>query len=225
MAGSLKLTSHTSHSKTIARHCICVFLLFVFCHPTFAATEQQRAVWYRYYDKNGIANVSTSVTPEHIRHGYEALDRNMQVIKRSRPYNASTDLQQSSRRESLARQRERDMKLKRAYGTSQIAASKRDQALANLKKQLQYQQEQLKLLQKDKINFKRQQMEFFRKGETVPAQLKTNIENNAKNIDNIKRVVESLRISYRKTESDYAEIINRLTALEPAKTKTTPKSP
>ena len=68
-------------------------------------------------------------------------------------------------------------------------------------------------------------MEFFRKGETVPAQLETKIENNAKNIDNIKRVVESLRISYRKTESDYAEIINRLTALEPAKTKTTPKSP
>ena len=68
-------------------------------------------------------------------------------------------------------------------------------------------------------------MEYFRKGETIPAQLKTNVENNAKNIENIKRVVESLRISYRKTESDYAEIINRLTALEPAKTKTTPKSP
>ena len=224
MAGSLKLTSHASHSKTIARY-ICVFLLFLFGHSTFAATEQQRAVWYRYYDKNGIANVSTSVTPEHIRHGYEALDRNMQVIQRSRPYNASADLQQSSRRESLARQRERDMKLKRAYGNPRIAAGKRDQALANLKKQLQFQQEQLKQLQKDKISFKRQQMEYFRKGETVPAQLKSNIESNAQNIENIKRMVESLRISYRKTESDYAEIINRLTALEPAKTKTTPKSP
>lgn len=90
---------------------------------------------------------------------------------------------------------------------------------------MQFQQEQLKQLQKDKISFKRQQMEYFRKGETVPAQLKSNIESNAQNIENIKRMVESLRISYRKTESDYAEIINRLTALEPATTKTTPKSP
>jgi hypothetical protein len=42
------------------------------------------------------------VTPEHIRYGYEALDRNMQVIKQNQPYNANKDVQQASRRESLA---------------------------------------------------------------------------------------------------------------------------
>ena len=204
---------------------LALVILFLSATLSHGANAQPKAVWYRYYDGKGVANISTSVTPAHIRYGYEALDRNMQVIQRSRPYTASADLQQSSRRESLARQRGRDMKLNRAYGNPRIAAGKRDQALANLKKQLQFQQEQLKQLQKDKISFKRQQMEYFRKGETVPAQLKSNIESNAQNIENIKRMVESLRISYRKTESDYAEIINRLTALEPAKTKTTPKSP
>jgi chromosome segregation ATPase len=190
-----------------------VFLL-IFCSSSFAATEQPRAVWYRYYDKNGVANVSTSVTPEHIRYGYEALDRNMQVIKRNRAYNATVDVQQSSRRESMARQREQDMRLKRAYGNTKIAATKRDQILANLKKQLNYQQEQLQQLQQDKIGFKRQEMEYHRKGETLPAQLKNNLDNNAKNIENVKRTVESLRNAYHKTETDYADIINRLKNLE-----------
>ena len=117
--------------------------------------DPPKAVWYRYYDSKGIANVSSNVTPNHIRYGYEALDRNMQVIKRNRAYNATVDVQQSSRRESIARQREQDMRLKRAYGNTKIAATKRDQILASLKKQLNYQQQQLQQLQKDKIGFKK----------------------------------------------------------------------
>lgn len=214
MTGSLKCGFGISHFTTIARNYICSFFLLIFCSSSFAATEQPRAVWYRYYDKNGVANVSTSVTPEHIRYGYEALDRNMQVIKRNRAYNATADVQQSSRRESMARQREQDMRLKRAYGNTKIAAIKRDQILANLKKQLNYQQEQLQQLQQDKIGFKRQEMEYHRKGEALPAQLKNNLDNNAKNIENVKRTVESLRNAYHKTETDYADIINRLKNLE-----------
>ena len=56
--------------------------------------DPPKAVWYRYYDSKGIANVSSSVTPNHIRYGYEALDSNMQVIQRARPYNAEKDAPQ-----------------------------------------------------------------------------------------------------------------------------------
>ena len=219
MTGSFKNGLNVSHYITNTRNCICTLVLFLFCHSTFAANEQPRAVWYRYYDRNGVANVSTSVTPEHIRHGYDALDRNMQVIKRNQAYNSTVDIQQSARRESLARQREQDLKLKRAYGSAQIAAGKRDQILVNLKKQLNYQQDQLQQLQKDKIAFKRQEMEFHRKGESIPPALRKNLENNTNNIDNVKRVVESLRNSYHKTETDYAAIISRLNLLEKNKVK------
>ena len=219
MTGSFKNGLNVSHYITNTRNCICTLVLFLFCHSTFAANEQPRAVWYRYYDRNGVANVSTSVTPEHIRHGYDALDRNMQVIKRNQAYNSTVDIQQSARRESLARQREQDLKLKRAYGSAQIAAGKRDQILANLKKQSNYQQDQLQQLQKDKIAFKRQEMEFHRKGESIPPALRKNLENNTNNIDNVKRVVESLRNSYNKNETDYAAIIIRLNLLEKNKVK------
>lgn len=215
MTGSLKCGFRIGHFTTITRNCICALvLMFLFYGSSFAATEQPRAVWYRYYDKNGIANVSSSVTPAHIRYGYEALDRNMQVIKRNQPYNASQDIQQSTRRESLARQREQDLKLKRAYGNSKIATAKRDLILANLKKQLNYQQQQLQQLQQDKISFKRQEMEYYRKGEPLPPQLKNNLENNIKNIERVKKTVESLRNAYSRTEIEYADIINRLSKFE-----------
>ncbi|WP_038342875.1 hypothetical protein [Acinetobacter sp. A47] len=215
MSGSLKYGFRAGHFTTITRTCICsFFLLIATSHSCLAAAEQPKAIWYRYYDKNGVANVSTSVSPEHIRHGYEALDRNMQVIRRNRAYNAAADIQQSAQRESVARRREQDLRLKRAYGNPQIATAKRDQVLANLKKQLNYQQEQLQQLQKDKIGFKRQEMEYHRKGEMPPAQLKNNLENNSQNIENIKKTVESLRNAYHKTETEYADIITRLKALE-----------
>ncbi|NUE93299.1 hypothetical protein, partial [Acinetobacter seifertii] len=174
------------------RNCLSVFIGIVSCgalflsSPTFAANDAPKAVWYRYYDQHGIANISTSVTPAHIRHGYEALDQNMQVIKRSHPYNSETDLNQSSQRALSARYREEDNKLKKAYSNSKTAVIKRDQALLAIKKQMNYQQEQLNHLQQDKILFKRQEMEYFRKGEKVPERLKALIENNLTNILKVK---------------------------------------
>ncbi|TEU26398.1 hypothetical protein E2R16_14325 [Acinetobacter seifertii] len=185
-----------------------------FSSPTFAANDAPKAVWYRYYDQHGIANISTSVTPAHIRHGYEALDQNMQVIKRSHPYNSETDLNQSSQRALSARYREEDNKLKKAYSNSKTAVIKRDQALLAIKKQMNYQQEQLNHLQQDKILFKRQEMEYFRKGEKVPERLKALIENNLTNILKVKQTLELLSKNYNHTNNEYENIIERLKKLE-----------
>ncbi|MBD1231126.1 hypothetical protein IC789_16660 [Acinetobacter seifertii] len=202
------------------RNCLSVFIGIVSCgalflsSPTFAANDAPKAVWYRYYDQHGIANISTSVTPAHIRHGYEALDQNMQVIKRSHPYNSETDLNQSSQRALSARYREEDNKLKKAYSNSKTAVIKRDQALLAIKKQMNYQQEQLNHLQQDKILFKRQEMEYFRKGEKVPERLKALIENNLTNILKVKQTLELLSKNYNHTNNEYENIIERLKKLE-----------
>ncbi|MEQ1452194.1 hypothetical protein [Acinetobacter seifertii] len=202
------------------RNCLSVFIGIASCgalflsSPTFAANDVPKAVWYRYYDQHGIANISTSVTPAHIRHGYEALDQNMQVIKRSHPYNSETDLNQSSQRALSARYREEDNKLKKAYSNSKTAVIKRDQALLALKKQMNYQQEQLNHLQQDKILFKRQEMEYFRKGEKVPERLKALIENNLTNILKVKQTLELLSKNYNHTNNEYENIIERLKKLE-----------
>ncbi|WP_228141068.1 hypothetical protein [Acinetobacter johnsonii] len=106
--------------------------------------DPPKAVWYRYYESKGIANVSSSVTPNHIRYGYEALDSNMQVIQRARPYNAEKDAQYATQRAAAAKQRESDLKLKRAYTNSQVATQKRNTALSYILKQIKFQQDELK---------------------------------------------------------------------------------
>lgn len=202
---------NTSSLKYLIRFCILAAATFT--HAAVAAETVQKK-WYRYYDKNGVANISTSVTPAHIQHGYEILGSNMQVLQRNHAYNAELDIKQSSSRASAARQREQDAKLKRAYSTSKVAESKRDDQFRSIKKQIALQQEQLKQLQADRISFKRQEMESFRKGVPVPNQLKNNIQYNTENIKNTKATIESLNISYRNTQAYYEDIIQRLKALE-----------
>ncbi|TCB37430.1 hypothetical protein E0H82_02150 [Acinetobacter sp. ANC 4910] len=198
--------------KEIAFKVLLISLLLL--HSAFTFAEGVKAVWYRYYDSKGVANISTSVTPNHIRYGYEALDRNMQVIKRNRPYNAETEEKRAPQRAAQAKQREADLRLKRAYTNSQVAIQKRDDALAYLKKQISFQQNQLKQLQSDHIFFKRQEMEYLRKGDPIPAILKSNLTNNATNISNKKEQIQTLQTNYRNTQAEYANIIARLKAME-----------
>lgn len=193
-----------------------IFLSFFFLQATMASAENlpPKATWYRYYDSKGVANISTSVTPDHIRHGYEALDQNMQVIQRNRAYNSEADIKQAPQRAAHARQQATDLKLKKAYGNSQVALTKRNDALAYIKKQIAFQQEQLKQLQTDRIYFKRQQIEHLRKAESIPSSLKNTIDNNQKNIEAKKLMIQSLQKSYRTTQAEYDNIIARLKMLE-----------
>lgn len=181
---------------------------------SYADNINSKAKWYRYYDKNGVANISSTVTPAHIRHGYEALDANMQVIQKNRSYNADQDLKLANTRAAEARQKEQDNKLKKAYGSSKVAAQKRDELLKSYQKQIAFQQQQLKQNQKDRVMFKRQEMEYFRKGKSIPNDLKDRLNYNIQNINNSKSTIESLQRDYRNTEAQYDTIINRLKAFE-----------
>ena len=188
--------------------------LLIYTLSVYADTPPAKAVWYRYYDKNGVANISTSVTPAHIKNGYEALDRNMQVIKRNHAYNVEKDLQQSTSRASEVRKLEQDARLKRAYGNSSVAINKRNELLNSLKQQIALQNQTLKQLQSARIILKRQEMEYYRKGNTVPVTLKDRIKYNSENIEKTKNYIEILQNNYRSTQTHYDDIINRLKKLE-----------
>lgn len=215
MATYSKENSCLVQIKRLRSGVILVLALACFSVTGWAETANQpKAVWYRYYDQNGVANISTSVTPAHIRHGYEALDRNMQVIRQNRPYSAEADIRQSPQRALQARQQAQDTKLKQAYTNSRVAQAKRNEALENLKKQISFQQEQLRQLQNDRILFKRQEMEYLRKGQPVAPALKHRLENNNQNIIIIKNNIETLQSNYRNTQAQYDRIISRLKVLE-----------
>ena len=196
---------------------IFVLVLFLFQVLVAAAQDPAKAKWYRYYDDKGVANISTNVTPNHIKYGYEALDQNMQVIHRARAYNVDNDIKQAPQRAAQALQQEADIKLQRAYTNSKVATQKRDAILESTKKQMKFHQDQLKQLQIDRIGFKRQEMEFKRKGKEIPKSLKDTLDYNARNIEAKKSAILALQVHYRKTQNNYANIISRLVTLESQK--------
>jgi hypothetical protein len=200
--------------KKMTQKLILLLVLGSLTPLTFATNPPQKPTWFRYYDNKGVANVSTNVTPNHIKYGYEALDQNMQVIKRNRPYNAEVDIKQAPQRAVAAQKLAADTQLKRAYNNSSVASQKKKEMLTGINKQLVFQQEQLKQLQEDRIMFVRQEREYSRKGQPVPAPLQSILNNNQKNIVAKKQDIQSLQTRYRNTAAEYDRIIARLKAME-----------
>ena len=62
--------------------------------------------------------------------------------------------------------------------------------------------------------FVRQEREYSRKGQPVPAQLQSILNNNQKNIVAKKQDIQSLQTRYRNTAAEYDKIITRLKAME-----------
>lgn len=191
-----------------------LLVVMIFQSVYLSAQGPLKPTWYRYYDHKGVANISSNVTPNHISFGYEALDQNMQVIQRNRPYNSEADAKKAPQRAAQARQNAADLKLKKAYGNAQVALTKKNESLKGIKKQIIFQQDQLKQLQNDRIYFKRQEMEHLRKGQGIPAVLKSTLDNNQKNIKERKDNIEVLQSYYRNTQTKYDNIITRLKTLE-----------
>ncbi len=200
--------------KKMTQKLIALLVLLSLTPLTFATNSPQKPTWFRYYDNKGVANVSTNVTPNHIKYGYEALDQNMQVIKRNRPYNAEADIKQAPQRAVAAQKLAADTQLKRAYNNSSVASQKKKEMLTGISKQLVFQQEQLKQLPEDRILFVRQEREYSRKGQPVPAPLQSTLNNNQKNIVAKKQDIQSLQTRYRNTAAEYDRIIARLKAME-----------
>ncbi len=188
--------------------------LLIVSSSVFAADAQRKVSWYRYYDQNGVANLSSSVTPNHIRFGYEALDQNLQVVYKNRPYNAENDRREASERQVKSIEQQYDLRLKRAYGNSKTAIIKRAQQLESINLQLNFQKQQLRTLMNEKINYKRQEINYLRKGANTPPSLEQQLSQNNQDIVNVRQIIEELQLKLRETDLQYNKIIARLESLE-----------
>lgn len=188
----------------------CIYSVEVFANST------RKAMWYRYIDERGIANISSSVSPDHIRHGYDSLDRNMQVIQKIRPFHSEKTPTQHRKEQKSATytQKESDQRLKQAYGSSRLAIQKRQESLNHIEKQIRLQQSQLEQWLTDRLMFKRQEQTYVNNHQPIPLPLQKNLAQNKKNIQIGRTQLQSLQSLYRKNQVEYDTIILRLKALE-----------
>ena len=174
---------------------------------------QAKVRWYRYYNSNGQPNLSSTITDQHLKYGYEALDRNMQVVKRAPPYSADSYAVQKAKRDAQEAQRQSDLSLRRSYGSAAQAAVKRDQILADMGSRKVYLQAQLANLQRALSTDIAQAAVYERQGKAIPAMLQTSLMTNRKNVADAQKNINAITERQQQVRQQYEEIIRRLSRM------------
>lgn len=216
MTRKIKFLPYTSTTDFFSK-LVYVFSLILSIFISNSALSKQMTndtVWYRYKDSNGVINISSSVSTEHVKYGYEALDQNMQVLKKNPAYKDIRDVKNTSNRTQTAIQNQEDIKLKQAYGSSQMAVRKSNDALSSINKKIRLQGEQLDRTQKNYQLLIKQQNELKSQARPIPPALNKSLLLNSQNIRDMKKNLEFLQTNYRNTQAQYDTIIKRLKTFE-----------
>lgn len=169
--------------------------------------------WYRYYNSNGQPSLSSTITDQHLKYGYEALDRNMQVIRRVAPYSTESYARQKAKRDAEAAQRQADLNLRRTYGSAAQAMVKRNQMLADMASRKSYLLTQLTGLQRSLSKDIAQAATYERQGKPIPAMLQKSISDNKKNVLEAQQNIQAISERQQQVIQQYDEITRRLKAM------------
>lgn len=179
-----------------------------------SANNQPIIKWYRYYNDKGEPSLSTTITEAHLRYGYEALDRNMQVIKRTAPFSTEQYSKDKMRRDAAYQQQQADLTLQRTYGSSSQAQIKRDKTLSDLAARKSYLSSQLKQMQETQERYITEAANLERQKKPVSTYIRSNIQDNQKNMQNVQQNILALSQQEQQTRDTYQQVIKRLSQLE-----------
>lgn len=170
------------------------------------------ADWYRYYDASGKPTVSTSVTANHIKYGYEVLNSQMYVVRRVPPSNQAIEKRQLQQAQANKNQQQELQRLRQAYGSSTSAMRKRDELLKKLNEQLNFNNTQYTQLMNTNRNLQTQQSNYTRQGKAVPAHIATSLNQNNKALQTMFHNIKALQQQISKTTTEYQHVIQTLKA-------------
>lgn len=169
--------------------------------------------FYRYYDHRGIAVTSSTVTPSHIRHGYEVLNERMDTVYRVPAGTPASDAAFQRRKDAEEKQRQQDDRLIQAYGSSSRAIAKRDEIIRGLNANLEFHRTQYQKLNNTYNNLISQESNYKRSGQTVPSNLAEQVKNTRISLQRMSNSINTIEQNKIKTENEYNHAINRLKAL------------
>lgn len=170
------------------------------------------ADFYRYYDAKGRPNVSTSVTPNHIRYGYEVLNNQMFVIRQVPASSHASEKSQMQQAQKLKQQQEELQRLRKAYGSSASAMRKRDEILTKLNHQLAFQNGQYQKLLANNKTLVAQYNNFAQQSKPVPAHLSQQLRDNQHALKNSSITLNNLQQQITQTHKNYNHAIQQLRA-------------
>ena len=180
---------------------------------------------YRYYNDKGIPTMSDQVSEEHIRRGYDIVDRNMQLIRHFPAFDETVYNKDKVKRDAAFKQQQEDARILRLYSSARDAELARNRLSDTLETSIGYNSLQLIRIKRLRADFVSDAALAERKSQKPTAKLKEQIADFDKKIKDLQALIDYQRIEQTKVRNDFVPIINRLTELEKAPQLTAPTAP
>lgn len=180
------------------------------------AGDSDGARWYRYYNDNNQPSVSDRVTEEHISRGYDALDKNMQLLRHVPPQRRLTPEELAAAkaaRSAEAKRKEDDQQLLRLYSRPSDAEHSRDRQLEAIQLRIDFSTSSLARLRDSRTQEAQRAAVLERTGKPVPAPLKDSIANYDRQIQKLQTEIKARKAEQEKVRADFAPVIQRLQEL------------
>ena len=195
---------------------------------SFASSDISSKRLYRYYNEKGIPTMSDQVSEEHIRRGYDIVDRNMQLIRHFPAFDETVYNKDKVKRDAAFKQQQEDARILRLFSSSRDAELARNRQFDTLETSIGYNSLQLIRIKRLRADFVSDAALAERKSQKPTATLKEQIADFDKKIKDLQALIDYQRVEQAKVRNDFIPIINRLTELEkapPPTTSTTPQKP
>ena len=176
---------------------------------------------YRYYNDKGIPTLSDQVSEEHIRRGYDIVDRNMQLIRHFPAFDEAVYAKDKAKRDAAFKQSQEDARILRLYSSARDAELARNRLSDTLETSIGYNSLQLIRIKRLRADFVGDAALSERKSQTPTAKLKEQIADYDKKIKDLQALMDYQRAEQAKVRSEFVPIINRLLELEKASSTAT----
>jgi hypothetical protein len=169
---------------------------------------------YRYYNEQGIPMVSDLITEEHVRRGYDIVDRNMQVLRHIPAFDEVAYAKDKAKRDAAFKQQQEDARILRLYSSARDAELARNRQLDTLETSIGYSSLQLIRLKRLRAEFVEDAAAAERKTQAPTQKTTAQISDYDKQIRELQTVIDTQKAEQEKVKNDFIPIIKRLTELE-----------
>jgi len=180
------------------------------------AEAPDMARWYRFYNDKNQPTVTDRITEEHTARGYEALDKNMQLLRKVPPQRtltaAEVDATKAKRAADIKRV-EDDKQLLRLYSKPADAENNRNRQIDAIQLRIDFTTSSLNRLRDSRTKEAQRAAVLERAGKPVPTPLRDSIAHYDRQIQQMQTEIQTRKTEQDKVRSDFAPVIQRLSEL------------
>jgi hypothetical protein len=188
-----------------------------------AHADGTEARWYRYYDDNKQANVTDSITPLHVSHGYDELTAKMQLIKHvpaQRTLSPQEIAAGKAKQEADVQRGRNDKQLLRLYSSPADAEHERDRQIEAIQLRIDFSTNSLTNLRQRRAAEAQKAAVFERTGKPVPKDLKDSIADYDKQALSAQTEITTRKAEQEKIRTSFTPTVQRLKELLAPRTDT-----